>query len=118
MLFFDFFARLEDLVEVAAHIADARDAIGDEERQGDVFPRFSPIVKKSVDVHVPEPGNHEFSRRVNHLSVFGDFHVALCADSLDAVARNYDGHFRLHAPSGRVNHRCVHEDETDAGTLG
>src|SRR6266446_4320478 len=46
-------------VEFTAHVANACDPVGDEERQRNIFRARKPIAKCEMNMHVPETGDHE-----------------------------------------------------------
>src|SRR5215472_2413965 len=54
---FDFVAPILYGFEVAAHVANAGDSIGDEKRQRDLLGTGKPIAEFEMDVHVPETGD-------------------------------------------------------------
>jgi len=113
-LLLDIFARLEDRVEIAAHIANAGDAVGDEERQGDVSSRFRAVVKKCVDVHVPEAGDHVFSGGVDYFPVFRDSYVMLGSYLFNPIPGDDDKRIGVERTSRCVYHRDVRENKADA----
>ena len=67
----DLFAPVEQDGEIAAHVAHAGDAVGDEERKDDVAAAGEPIAERGVDVHVPQAGDEEFAVAVDEDGVAG-----------------------------------------------
>ena len=65
-------ARVQHGVEIAAHVANAGDAVGDEERKDEVGrrSRCGPV-EVDMGVHVPEAGDEVLALGVDDLSSFG-----------------------------------------------
>ena len=85
------FAPVEKNGKVAAHVAHAGDAVGDEERKDDVAAAGEPIAERGVDVHVPQAGDEEFAVAVDEARVAG--HLDHRADEYggDVIAFDDDG---------------------------
>ena len=86
----DFVAGVEDGVECRAHVADAGDAVGEEEREDEVSAIGGGGVEVDVSVHVPEAGDEVLAGRVDDLPGFG-FQAGGGFDAGDAVAGDDDG---------------------------
>jgi hypothetical protein len=93
--------------DLIAGVADAGDAVGQEERQHFVA-RHVGIVEPvdEVDVGVDQAGNHELAFAVDHDGPPGDGGRLLGrSDGLDLLAGDDDGAVRLHRAGSGVEHR-------------
>ena len=112
----DFFAPLLKHFQVAAHIAHAGYAVGDEQRQRDVFAARKPVAEDGVDVHVPEAGDEELAGAVHMCP--GQFYAhtpAGAGDRFDFSVANYDGAARLWRSAGSVDDGDVVDDQIGRG---
>src|SRR5262245_46428071 len=85
---FDIGAREQDGVERAPHVADARDAVRDEERKDQIPAIARTVAKERVGVHVPQPWDDVVASGVYDLAT-----ADRCrrADAGDPVSLNHDG---------------------------
>src|SRR5205807_1407773 len=91
----DFFAPAAGLLEVAAHIADAGDAVRHVE--------WKKILRvPEMDVHVPQPRDEEFTFAIDCLSAFGNCDGGGGTDGCDFLPGYGDGHVRPWRGSGCV----------------
>ena len=99
--------RRQDRVEVAAHVAHARDAVGEKERQRDLSPAGHPVPEERMDVHVPEARNQVLPGPIDHARAPGNGRAVFGADRGDPVVFDHDGHVGLRRAALRVDHRHV-----------
>ena len=100
----DVIAKLPDVRQrhVATHVADAGDAIGDQ--QGKVG--LGPALAQQVDVHVPETRDQVLALAVDAADEFGS-DCRGTADAGDAVAFDQHRHVGLWRRAAAVNQRHV-----------
>ena len=98
--------------QLAAHVAHARNAIGDEQRQRDLLPAWEPVSEDHVDMHVPEPWDQELARPIHmHALQLPADASRGTADLLDfSVAHNHRA-MRLRRPAGHINDGDVMDDQ-------
>jgi hypothetical protein len=101
----------EQLLELAAHVAHAGDAVGEEQGKRDLLPAGEPVAEGHVDVHVPEPGDQVAALALHDAGAFRNRDRARRADVDDPLAFHDDGRARLKASRLHVHDRHVTEDE-------
>ena len=97
--------------EVAAHVANAGDAVGNEKWQGNFLSPREPIAKNKVHVHVPQTGNQKRASAVqNYGSVARITSLLAGADRGDAVPFNDDDLVRMDFAGPHVDDIDVGDD--------
>jgi len=89
----DLVASVQDGVEVAAHIAYAGDAVGEEEREDEVGAVGGGAAEVDVGVHVPQTGDEVLTGGVDDLA--GGRRARGARDRVDAIVVDHDGAIRL-----------------------
>jgi hypothetical protein len=97
--------------EVAVHVADAGDSVGDEQRKRNLPPAREPVSEDRVDVHVPQTWNEELARGVHHQCPGRESHRPDLSDLRDLVPLDDDRHAREREPPGGVDHGDVSKNE-------
>ena len=91
----DFAAPAFESVEIPAHVADSSDAVRDKERQQRLLrPCRIRTDARDVGVHIPKPGNQEFSASIDPLRVFRYLNRTTLGDHRDRIAFDDDGLIR------------------------
>src|ERR1700722_5696213 len=103
-------AGLEDGVEGAAHIADAGDTVGEEERKDKVGTVGGSAIEVDVGVHIPEARNEVLALGVDDLACFGISSGGV-SDAGDAIAVDDHGGVGLNFAVGDVDEGCVSNGE-------
>jgi len=106
-----FFPPLQQDVEIAPHVADAGDSVGDEERERDLPPAGEPVSKYRMDVHVPQSGDEKLARGVHDLCPGREADRAALFDLRDMVALDDDRHVREGESPGDVDDGDVAQSE-------
>ena len=106
----DFVAPGLNSFEIAAHIAHAGDAIGDEKRQGNFLGEGKPVAKGEMDVHVPEARDEVAAFGADTGSV-ARVTSAFAADGVDAIALNDDDLVAANLAGADVDDVDVGDDE-------
>ena len=121
----DIVAGFEDRVESAAHVADAGDAEGGEERKCEVAAVARGFAEEDVRVHVPEAGHEEAAVRVDDGALCGIVGCGIVRsgivclsivcfsgmlfDGNDAVLLDPDGGFGVELTVADVDHGAVRD---------
>lgn len=98
----DLVAGVKHRIECAAHVADAGDAVGQEQWQHDIRSIGSGAVEVDVRVHIPQTGDEICAMRVDDLCSLGGEPAAV-RHAGDAIAINDDGCVGLDGAAYRVD---------------
>ena len=107
----DLLAPVEKNGKIAAHVAHAGDAVGDEERKDDVAAAGKPIAECGVDVHVPQAGDEEFAVAVDESRVAGELDHRADENGGDAIAFDDDGGVVFDGRGGGIDQRDVRDGD-------
>src|SRR5262249_3695396 len=108
---FDIALPREQCVEVAAHVANADDSVGEKQRQKDLLaPGWIRIHTGQMDVHVPQAGDQDFAGSVDASSVLWDFQTGCWADRDDTAIVDHDGLIGPRRAAGGVDQSDVGND--------
>src|SRR5215469_10543772 len=97
------------VIRDSPHHPDARDAVSQEER--------IVVALVPVDMHVPQAGDHEFSRSVNEPSVLWNGNLAGWAKGRDAVSADHHDAVRQRWPTRYIDDRDVTYGKKLLGSL-
>lgn len=104
----------EKRIEIAAHVAYAGDAIGEQEReQGVLAPGRVGADACEVHMHVPQAGHKEFAASVDDVGRFVKLDSAGSADRGDAACNDDYSLIRLQSAVRSVNDADVLQDKRD-----
>ena len=102
--------------DVAAHVADGGDAVGNQEREDEFAAAGWFSCARQVDVHVGEAGDEEFSCGVDWSGAGGDFEGGVWADGEDFFVIDQDGGVWLWRCASGVDYGGV--DDGNGGGVG
>ena len=103
-------ASLENGVQLAAHIADAGYAVGEEERQNKIGSVSSSVIEIDVGMHIPQAGDEVFALGIDDLSCLG-IAAARGSNTGDAVSADRYRGVGLRLARNRVDHGYVGDAE-------
>ncbi len=109
-------AGVQDPVQVAAHIADAGDAVGEEEREDEVGAVIGHAVEVDMGMHIPQAGDEVLALGVDDLPCSGSVFAGML-DAEDAVALDDDGGFGVYCAVGNVDELRVRDGERLRGGI-
>jgi len=101
--------RLQHRFKLAAHVADAGDAVGHEQGQNQVGAGGRRAVEIHVGVHVPQPRNEVLAGGINHPARW--WLAGRTAHLRNAFAGHHHRHVGLDFAGGHVDHVGVHDGE-------
>ena len=97
--------------KIAAHVAHAGDAVGDEERKDDFAAAGEPIAERGVNVHVPQAGDEEFAVAVDKARVAGELDHRADENGADVIAFDDDGGVVFDGGGGGIDERDVSDGD-------
>ena len=112
---FDFVAPVLHDIELAAHVANASDAVGDEKREGDFLRGGKPIAEDEMNVHVPQAGDEKEAVAIEGRRIARIFRGLARADRRDVIFFENDGLIGLQRACAHIDDGDVVEDEQIVG---
>ena len=98
----DLLASVQHLVQIAAHIAYAGDAVRKKQRKDQIVTVHSGTAKVDMRMHVPKAGDQILSLRIHHLPRSGT-RFSRPADADDTIAADHNCRIRLNPARGDVD---------------
>ena len=108
---FDFVAPVLEDFQLAAHVANAGNAVGDEERKRDFLRAGKPIAENQMNVHVPQAGNEKESAAIEGWRVARILDGLAGTDRFDVILVEDDGLILQQRAGAHVDDGNVVEDE-------
>jgi len=98
-------------MEIAAHVADTGDAVGEQKREQDVFaPGGISADAGKMHVHVPQAGNEEFAMSVDDVGGPIELGSRGRTDRGDSASDDDDGLIRVRSAARSVNDADMLQD--------
>ena len=104
----------EKSIEIAAHVANASNAIGEQQREQNIFaPGGIGANAGKVHMHIPQAGNEEFAVSVDDVGCFIELDSRDRTDRGNSASDDDHGLIRLRSSAGSVDDADMLEDERD-----
>ena len=101
--------------QVAAHITDARDSVGDEQWQKNILASRIRLNIGDMGMHIPQAGYEKMTRGLENVGTRGDGDRPGFPQGANTILSEHNGHVGLGWRPGRIYHRYVGKDDRSEG---